>query len=69
MICAVCAVGNIGIATDVFGADHLWWLAGIAGAVVGSVWNYAVSSVFDLEATVAFVPLNKVDSSRFQRLL
>ena len=46
MICAVGAVGNIGIATYVFGADHLWWLAGIAGALVGSVWNYAVSSVF-----------------------
>jgi dolichol-phosphate mannosyltransferase len=24
----------------------VWWLAGIAGAVVGSVWNYTVSSVF-----------------------
>jgi putative flippase GtrA len=23
-----------------------WWLAGVAGAVVGSVWNFAMSSVF-----------------------
>jgi dolichol-phosphate mannosyltransferase len=46
LICAVGAVGNIGIASYVFAADHVWWLAGIAGAVVGSVWNYAVSSVF-----------------------
>ncbi len=46
LICAVGAVGNIGIASYVFAADHVWWLAGIAGAIVGSVWNYAVSSVF-----------------------
>ncbi len=46
LICAVGAVGNVGIAAYVFAADHVWWLAGIAGAVVGSVWNYAVSSVF-----------------------
>jgi dolichol-phosphate mannosyltransferase len=46
LICAVGAVGNIGIASYVFATDHHWWLAGIAGAIVGSVWNYAVSSVF-----------------------
>jgi dolichol-phosphate mannosyltransferase len=46
LICAVGAVGNVGIAAYVFAANNVWWLAGIAGAVVGSVWNYAVSSVF-----------------------
>jgi dolichol-phosphate mannosyltransferase len=46
LICAVGAVGNVGIAAYVFAADHSWWLAGIAGAIVGSVWNYAVSSIF-----------------------
>ena len=46
LICAVGAVANVGIAAYVFSADYRWWLAGIAGAVVGSVWNYAVSSVF-----------------------
>ncbi|HEV2547903.1 MAG TPA: glycosyltransferase family 2 protein [Stellaceae bacterium] len=46
VICSVGALGNVGIATYVFAADHVWWLAGIAGAVVGSVWNYAVSSIF-----------------------
>jgi dolichol-phosphate mannosyltransferase len=45
-ICSVGALGNVGIATYIFAADHLWWVAGIAGAFVGSVWNYAVSSVF-----------------------
>jgi dolichol-phosphate mannosyltransferase len=46
LICSVGAVGNVGIAAYVFAADNAWWLAGIAGAIVGSVWNYAVSSVF-----------------------
>jgi dolichol-phosphate mannosyltransferase len=46
LICAVGAVGNVGIAAYVFASNQVWWLAGIAGAVVGSVWNYAVSSVF-----------------------
>jgi len=46
LICSVGAIGNVGIATYVFAADNVWWLAGIAGAIVGSVWNYAVSSVF-----------------------
>ena len=45
-ICSVGALGNVGIATYIFATDHLWWVAGIAGAFVGSVWNYAVSSVF-----------------------
>ena len=26
--------------------EQVWWLAGFAGVFVGSVWNYAVSSVF-----------------------
>jgi dolichol-phosphate mannosyltransferase len=46
LICSVGAVGNVGIAAYLFAADRVWWLAGIAGAVVGSVWNYAVSSIF-----------------------
>ena len=46
LICAVGAVANVGAASYLFDIEHTWWLAGFAGAVVGSVWNYAVSSVF-----------------------
>jgi dolichol-phosphate mannosyltransferase len=46
LICSVGAVGNVGIAAYVFAGNQVWWIAGIAGAIVGSVWNYAVSSVF-----------------------
>ena len=34
------------IAAYAFRAEQAWWIAGLAGLIVGSVWNYAVSSVF-----------------------
>jgi dolichol-phosphate mannosyltransferase len=46
LICGIGAVANVGIATYIFRADKAWWVAGIAGAIIGSVWNYTVSSVF-----------------------
>jgi dolichol-phosphate mannosyltransferase len=46
VVCSVGAIGNVGIAAYVFQEDQSWWLAGAAGAVVGAVWNYAMSSVF-----------------------
>jgi dolichol-phosphate mannosyltransferase len=46
VICSIGAVANVGFAAYVFRADQAWWIAGIAGVIVGSVWNYAVSSVF-----------------------
>ena len=45
-ICALGTVANVGIAGYVFTRNEVWWLAGLAGVAVGSVWNYAVSSVF-----------------------
>ncbi|HEX4192829.1 MAG TPA: GtrA family protein, partial [Stellaceae bacterium] len=45
-VCSFGAVANIGIATFLYGTPHTGWLlAGIAGAAMNSVWNYAVSSV------------------------
>jgi dolichol-phosphate mannosyltransferase len=46
LICGTGAVANVGIAAYVFRADRAWLVAGLAGVIVGSVWNYAVSSVF-----------------------
>jgi dolichol-phosphate mannosyltransferase len=45
-VCALGAVANVGIAGYIFSRNEVWWLAGLAGVVVGSVWNYAASSVF-----------------------
>ncbi len=45
-ISAVGALGNINVAALLFGAAHSsWYMAGIAGAAMSLVWNYAVSSV------------------------
>jgi dolichol-phosphate mannosyltransferase len=46
LICAVGAVANVGVASFAFTSHYTWWVAGVAGAVVGSVWNFAMSSVF-----------------------
>jgi dolichol-phosphate mannosyltransferase len=51
LICSFGAVANVGIATLLFTEQHsVWWIAGIAGAVMSSVWNYAVTSVFTWHA-------------------
>ena len=45
---AVCGAGgaaNVGVASYVLGGPHSWWLAGLAGAAVSAVWNYAMSSL------------------------
>jgi dolichol-phosphate mannosyltransferase len=47
LVCAAGAVANVGVATVLFAElAPPWWAAGAAGAVVGAVWNYAVSGVF-----------------------
>jgi dolichol-phosphate mannosyltransferase len=45
-VCAVGAVANVGIANVLFHEHYSWWLAGVAGILVGAVWNYALSSIF-----------------------
>jgi dolichol-phosphate mannosyltransferase len=45
-VCSLGALANVGIASYIFSYDHVWWIAGISGVVIGSVWNYSVSSVF-----------------------
>ena len=44
-VCGLGAIGNVGVGAFAFERNYSWWLAGIAGAVVGSVWNFAASSV------------------------
>jgi dolichol-phosphate mannosyltransferase len=45
-VCGLGAVSNVGIATVLFQEDYSWWLSGLAGILVGAVWNYAASSMF-----------------------
>ena len=45
IICSAGALANIGVGTLVYGNDQPWWVAGIAGSVIGAVWNYAAFSL------------------------
>jgi len=44
-VSAVGALANVGIASWLYAYDPVWWLAGMAGAVMGAVWNYSMSSL------------------------
>ena len=46
VICGVGAAANVGVANYAVAHERSWWVAGLAGAALGSVWNYAVSSVY-----------------------
>jgi dolichol-phosphate mannosyltransferase len=47
LISSVGAVANVNVSSLLYGSAHSsWWFAGIAGAIMSLVWNYAVSSVF-----------------------
>lgn len=46
VICAIGAISNIGIATWMYDTDTRWWLAGLCGAIIGTVWNFVVSAAF-----------------------
>jgi len=43
-ICSIGFVANIGVAGWLYSERPVWWMAGAAGALIGSVWNYAMSS-------------------------
>lgn len=46
LVCSVGLLANVGVAFSVYDQKPIWWLAGAAGALMGVVWNYAVSSLF-----------------------
>ncbi|MEM7222072.1 MAG: glycosyltransferase family 2 protein [Pseudomonadota bacterium] len=44
-VCAIGAFANIRTAEYLYELSVPWWGAGLIGAVIGAVWNYAVSSI------------------------
>ena len=46
LACSVGAVANVGIASYMFRTDIQWILAALAGILVGTVWNYAITRVY-----------------------
>ena len=49
-VCGAGAAANVGVASYLNGGAFLGWLAGLAGAAVSVVWNYAMSSIFTWSA-------------------
>jgi dolichol-phosphate mannosyltransferase len=43
-VCGLGAIANVGMGSLIYSGHHRWWVAGVAGAIVGSVWNFAMSS-------------------------
>jgi dolichol-phosphate mannosyltransferase len=46
LIGSVGVIANVGVAFSLYGREPIWWLAGIAGALMGVIWNYAMSRLF-----------------------
>ncbi len=45
-VSSVGALTNVGVASWLYAYQPTWWLAGIAGALMGVVWNYSMSTLF-----------------------
>ena len=44
-VCGLGALANIGIGSVLFAEHHRWWVSGAAGALVGSLWNFAAATL------------------------
>ncbi|WKA30569.1 glycosyltransferase family 2 protein [Bradyrhizobium roseum] len=44
-VCSVGLLANVGVAFAVYDHEPTWWVAGAAGALMGVVWNYAMSGL------------------------
>ncbi len=45
LACSFGAFVNVAVAKYVYSSTEIWWLSGLLGAVIGSVWNYTMSSI------------------------
>jgi dolichol-phosphate mannosyltransferase len=43
-LCSFGVVAGVGISTMFYEREPRWWLAGLAGAVVGAAWNYVTNT-------------------------
>ncbi|HEY3779059.1 MAG TPA: glycosyltransferase family 2 protein [Rhizomicrobium sp.] len=46
LIGSVGALTNVGLASWLYSREPTWWIAGAAGAIMGALWNYSMSSQF-----------------------
>ncbi len=46
VVCAFGAVANVGVATWLYNLYPVVWISALAGVIMGSVWNFTLSSLF-----------------------
>lgn len=46
VVCSIGVIANVGIGQLLHDQASRWWLAGLAGACLGAVFNYAITSAF-----------------------
>ena len=46
LVCAVGAIGNVGVASYLFANNTQWALAAVAGILISAVWNFAATRVY-----------------------
>lgn len=45
LLCSVGIFAGVGVSSLFYGNRSRWWVAGLAGAVIGSAWNYITNSM------------------------
>lgn len=46
LTCSIGAVSNVGVAGWLYEQNQYWLVSALAGILVGTIWNYAVSSIY-----------------------
>jgi dolichol-phosphate mannosyltransferase len=46
LLCSAGALANVDLASWLYTSREVWWVAGAAGALMGALWNYAMSTLF-----------------------
>jgi dolichol-phosphate mannosyltransferase len=45
LLCSIGAIANVGVGAMIYEQQgNIWWLAGLAGIAVGSVWNFVATN-------------------------
>lgn len=45
-VCSIGALANVGVAANLYKEHYSWLMSGVAGILVGVVWNYVMSAAF-----------------------
>eukprot|EP01035_Chromulina_nebulosa_P002921 gene2921-3988_t len=55
LACSIGSIGNVGVASWIYAFHTTAWVAGLAGAIVGSVFNYAIKGILVSSAAMTLL--------------